>query len=70
MHPAVSSRIKVMGGMDIAERRIPQDGRMTIKLGSDTIDIRIASLPSVYGEKITMRLLTRSQKIITMATSA
>lgn len=59
LHPAVSSRVKVIGGMDIAERRIPQDGRTTVKVDDRTFDIRIAVLPSVYGEKIVMRLLER-----------
>ncbi len=66
LHPLVSSRIKVMGGMDIAERRIPQDGRITIKVEDKTIDIRVASLPSAYGEKLTLRLLNRSSKMITL----
>ena len=50
LHPAVSSRVKVIGGMDIAERRVPQDGRTTVKVDDRTFDIRIAVLPSVYGE--------------------
>lgn len=66
MHPLISSRIKVMGGMDIAERRIPQDGRITLKVEDKTVDIRVASLPSAYGEKLTLRLLNRSSKIITL----
>lgn len=65
-HPLVSSRIKVMGGMDIAERRIPQDGRITLKVEDKTIDIRVASLPSAYGEKLTLRLLNRSSRMITL----
>lgn len=66
MHPSLISRIKVMGGMDIAERRIPQDGRATIKLDNRTVDIRIASLPSIYGEKLTLRLLMRDEKTVTV----
>lgn len=66
LQPTVSSRIKVMGGMDIAERRIPQDGRITIKVEDKTVDIRVATLPSAYGEKITMRLLNRSNRVLTM----
>ena len=64
LHSAVSSRIKVIGGMDIAERRIPQDGRTTVKVDERTFDIRIAVLPSVYGEKIVMRLLERGAKSV------
>ena len=60
------SRIKIISNMDIAERRIPQDGRTTIKSDNRIIDIRVASLPSVYGEKITMRLLDRDSKAVTI----
>lgn len=63
-HASVISRIKVIGGMDIAERRVPQDGRATVKVEGVTFDIRIALLPSVYGEKCVMRLLERSSKSI------
>ena len=66
LHPLISSRIKVMGGMDIAERRIPQDGRITLRVEDKTVDIRVASLPSAYGEKLTLRLLNRSSKMITL----
>ena len=60
MYAAVISRIKVIGGMDIAERRIPQDGRATVKFEDKTMDVRIASMPTVYGEKVVIRLLERS----------
>ncbi len=66
MHASLVSRVKVLGGMDIAERRIPQDGRATIKVDTKTVDIRIASLPSVYGEKLTLRMLVRSDTVVTM----
>ncbi|NMA67526.1 MAG: Flp pilus assembly complex ATPase component TadA [Clostridiaceae bacterium] len=66
LHPLISSRIKVMAGMDIAERRIPQDGRITLKVDEKIIDIRVASLPSAYGEKLTMRLFVRNETIITL----
>ena len=65
-HPAVSSRIKVIGSMDIAERRIPQDGRTTVRVDDRTYDVRIAVLPSVYGEKIVLRLLERGGNSITL----
>ena len=64
LHASVASRVKVIGGMDIAERRIPQDGRTTVKVDERTFDIRIAVLPSVYGEKIVMRLLERGSKSV------
>lgn len=66
LHPTIVSRIKVMGGMDIAERRIPQDGRTTIRVADKTVDIRIATLPSAFGEKVTLRLLNRSSKMLTL----
>ena len=66
LHPAVVSRIKVIGGMDIAERRIPQDGRTTVKVDDRTYDIRIADLPSVHGEKMVLRLLERGGNSVTL----
>ena len=66
IHPSLVSRIKVMASMDIAERRIPQDGRMTFKVEGNIIDVRVASMPSAYGEKITMRLLNRSDRFVTI----
>ena len=55
--PAVTSRLKIMGGLDIAERRAPQDGRVSIRRGAQTIDVRMAVLPTTHGEKITLRIL-------------
>ncbi|MEG1863555.1 MAG: ATPase, T2SS/T4P/T4SS family, partial [Oscillospiraceae bacterium] len=66
LHASVISRIKVMSGMDIAERRVPQDGRATIKLDGKTVDLRVASLPSAYGERMTIRILNRNAKNITI----
>ncbi|HZJ57066.1 MAG TPA: ATPase, T2SS/T4P/T4SS family, partial [Clostridia bacterium] len=66
IHPSLISRIKVMANMDIAERRIPQDGRITLILDSKTVDVRVASLPTAYGEKLTLRLLNRNEKLITI----
>ncbi len=57
---AVVSRIKVIGGMDLAEHRLPQDGRVSLVLGEAQIDVRISVLPSVYGESVVMRLLNSS----------
>ncbi len=56
---AVTSRLKIMGELDIAERRAPQDGRVTIRRGSDTVDVRIAVLPTTHGEKVTLRILNQ-----------
>jgi len=66
LHPSLVSRIKVMAGMDIANRRTPQDGRTSLKLEGRVIDLRVASLPSAYGEKLTLRLLDRSERLITL----
>ncbi len=54
------SRIKVMAKLDIAEKRVPQDGRISLKLGGRAVDVRVSTLPSRYGERIVMRLLDRS----------
>jgi len=64
LFPSVVSRVKVLGGMDIAEKRIPQDGRATVRFEDRTLDIRIATMPTVYGEKIVMRLLERTQGVV------
>ena len=58
---AVVSRLKIMGGLDIAERRCPQDGRVSIKRGEESIDVRIAILPTTYGEKVTLRILSQGE---------
>jgi len=60
---AIISRVKVMGKMDIAERRLPQDGRATIKLGDGEVDVRISSVPTTHGERIVMRLLDKTAKL-------
>lgn len=60
VHEAVVSRIKILAQMKIDERRIPQDGRFNFKMGSDEVDLRISTLPTVHGEKIVMRLLKKS----------
>lgn len=54
---SVVSRLKVMSGLDVAERRLPQDGRMSVKTGKQKIDLRLSSLPTVFGEKIVIRIL-------------
>ncbi len=56
----VVSRIKVMGRMDITEKRLPQDGRTTVRLGNKNVDLRISTVPSNYGERVVARLLDRS----------
>ncbi len=66
LYPPLVSRIKVLGNMDIANRRVPQDGRITMKIDQKVIDFRVASLPTAYGEKLTLRLLDRSARLITL----
>ncbi|MGH2691160.1 MAG: GspE/PulE family protein [Actinomycetota bacterium] len=60
----VVSRLKIMGEMDIAERRIPQDGRIGLVVGGKAIDVRVASLPTVYGEKVVLRILDKSSALM------
>jgi general secretion pathway protein E len=60
---AMISRVKVMGKMDIAERRLPQDGRATIRIGDGEVDVRISSIPTTHGERIVMRLLDKTAKL-------
>ena len=60
LHNAIISRLKVMSAMNIAERRLPQDGRITLNMGSRQIDLRVSSLPTVNGENLVMRILDRS----------
>jgi type IV pilus assembly protein PilB len=62
--PAVTSRIKILADLDIAERRIPQDGRISIEVSSKPIDLRVATLPASYGEKVVMRILDQSKVMI------
>jgi type IV pilus assembly protein PilB len=57
MHAAVVARIKILAQMNIAERRLPQDGRLRIKASGREIDVRVATIPTIYGEKIVLRIL-------------
>ncbi|MBX9654963.1 Flp pilus assembly complex ATPase component TadA [bacterium] len=59
----VTSRIKVLGQMDIAEKRLPQDGRATVQLGDRLVDLRISSMPTSFGERIVARLLDKSVRL-------
>jgi len=67
MQNGVISRLKVMADLDIAERRVPQDGRIGLVVGGKPIDMRVATLPTVYGEKIVMRLLDKSNVMLDLA---
>lgn len=59
-HAALVSRIKIMGGMDIAEKRLPQDGRFRFEVDMREVDFRLSTLPTTYGEKVVMRILDQS----------
>ncbi len=59
MQPAVTSRLKIMAELDIAERRAPQDGRMSIRVGGMPMDLRCAVLPTTYGEQLVLRIMNR-----------
>jgi general secretion pathway protein E len=61
---AIVSRIKVMAGLDVAEKRLPQDGRIKIKVAEKEIDVRVSIVPSTYGEQVVMRLLDRGAALI------
>ena len=64
MHPAVVSRLKVMANLDIAERRIPQDGRIQVQVDGGIVDLRFSSMPTIHGEKIVLRILDQRQAIL------
>ncbi len=59
IHAAIASRFKIMSNMDIAERRVPQDGRVQLKVEGEEIDLRVSTLPTIYGEKVVCRVLFR-----------
>jgi type II secretion system protein E len=63
---ALISRIKVMAGMNIAEKRLPQDGRINVRIKGEEIDIRVSTVPTVYGESVSLRLLTRGKIFLTL----
>ena len=66
LHPAIISRVKIMSDMDIAERRLPQDGRVRIKLGPRMIDLRVSIIPTLHGESAVIRLLDRSAGLMAL----
>ncbi|MFP3981181.1 MAG: type II secretion system ATPase GspE [Desulfobacterales bacterium] len=67
MQPSLVSRIKVMARMNIAEKRLPQDGRFEVKIGNQNIDIRVSSIPIQYGERVVMRLLNKSGSLFQLS---
>jgi general secretion pathway protein E len=64
---SISSRIKIMGGLNIAEKRLPQDGRIRIKIAGKDVDIRLSTVPTANGERIVMRLLDKSNVVLDLA---
>ena len=66
VHPALVSRIKILSRMNIAERRLPQDGRFQIKLDNRTVDFRVSSLPTIFGEKMVIRILDKSTLLLNL----
>lgn len=67
LHPAVSSRMKIMSGMDISEKRRPQDGRILLRVLGRRVDLRVSSLPTIYGEKIVIRILDQGNAMVGLA---
>jgi general secretion pathway protein E len=63
---ALASRIKIMGGLNIAEKRLPQDGRIRIKIAGKDVDIRLSTVPTAHGERIVMRLLDKSNVLLSL----
>ena len=68
VHPALVSRLKVMANLDIAERRLPQDGRIQVSTQGRTIDLRFSSLPGIFGEKVVLRVLDKTQSVMDVET--
>ena len=65
--PGVISRLKVMADIDIAERRVPKDGRISLTVDGAVVDLRVSTLPTVHGEKIVMRILDRASSVMSLA---
>ncbi len=67
LHAALISRLKIMAELDIAEKRLPQDGRISLRIGGRAIDVRVSTLPSAHGERAVLRLLDKSESRFTLA---
>ncbi|MEM7166054.1 MAG: GspE/PulE family protein [Planctomycetota bacterium] len=65
-HAALVSRIKIMSDLDIAEKRSPQDGRMKLRFGEHNIDVRVSTIPSIFGEKVVLRILREESILMTL----
>lgn len=67
LHGALASRVKVMASLDIAEKRLPQDGRISLRVGDHPVDVRVSTLPTRHGERIVLRLLDKSSAKLDVA---
>ena len=66
-YPVIINKLKIQAGLDISEKRLPQDGRITLKSNSDEFDIRVSTLPTLYGEKIVLRILSKDANTIDLS---
>jgi general secretion pathway protein E len=66
LHAALISRLKIMAELDIAEKRLPQDGRISLRIGTRAVDVRVSTLPSAHGERAVLRLLDKSENRLTL----
>jgi len=66
LHPAIVSRLKVMANLDIAERRLPQDGRIQVNTRGKQVDLRFSSLPGLFGEKVVLRVLDKNESLLNL----
>jgi general secretion pathway protein E len=66
LHAALISRLKIMAELDIAEKRLPQDGRIALRIGTRAVDVRVSTLPSAHGERAVLRLLDKSDSRLTL----
>src|SRR5439155_26498303 len=68
LHAALVSRLKIMASLDIAEKRLPQDGRIALKLGDKAVDVRVSTLPTGPGERVVLRLLDKDSAQLDLTT--
>jgi len=66
LHAALISRLKIMAELDIAEKRLPQDGRISLRIGTRAVDVRVSTLPSAHGERAVLRLLDKSSSKLSL----
>jgi len=67
LHPTLASRIKVMAGLDVAEHRLPQDGRIRVRVAGRDVDVRVSIVPTAFGERVVLRLLDRASALLDLA---